>query len=56
MRSGGGARGRVRGSFNILAMLSIGVFLISVTLALVVACGTHGRKPDGVITRAGVAS
>jgi hypothetical protein len=30
--------------FNLLAMLSIGVFLIPVTVALVVACSTHGRK------------
>lgn len=42
------------GCFNLLAMLSIGVFLIPVTLALVVACGTHGSNPDGVITRSGV--
>jgi hypothetical protein len=37
--------------FNLLAMLSIGVFVLPVTLALVLACGTHGRKPHGVITR-----
>jgi thiol:disulfide interchange protein len=41
--------------FNLLAMLSIGVFVLPVTLALVVACATHGRKPDGVVTRSGVA-
>jgi hypothetical protein len=40
---------------NLLAMLSIGVFVLPVTLALVVACGTHGRKPHGVGTRPGVA-
>src|SRR5262245_39132033 len=39
--------------FNFLAMLSIGVFVLPVTLALVVACGTHGRKPHGVVTRSG---
>ena len=42
--------------FNFLAMLSIGVFVLPVTLALVVACGTHGRKPHGVVTRSGVGS
>jgi len=42
--------------FNLLAMLSIGVFVLPVTLALVVACATHGRKPHGVVTRSGVAS
>jgi hypothetical protein len=41
--------------FNLLATLSIGVFLLPVTLALVVACATHGRKPYGVVTRSGVA-
>ena len=41
--------------FNLLAMLSIGVFVLPVTLALVVACATHGRKPYGVVTRSGVA-
>ena len=42
--------------FNLLAMLSIGVFVLPATLALVTACGTHGRKPHGVVTRAGAAS
>lgn len=42
--------------FNLLAMLSIGVFVLPVTIALVVACGSHGRKPHGVVTRPGVAS
>jgi hypothetical protein len=40
--------------FNLLAMLSIGVFVLPVTLALVVACASHGRKP-GVIAGPGVA-
>ena len=40
---------------NLLAMLSIGVFVLPVTLALVVACCTHGRKPHGIGTRPGVA-
>jgi len=31
------------GCFNLLAMLSIGVFFLPVTFALAVACGTHGR-------------
>jgi hypothetical protein len=35
--------------FNLLAMLSIGVFLIPVTLALVVACSTHGRQPGAQV-------
>ena len=42
--------------FNVLALLSIGVFVIPVTLALVVACATHGPKPQDVITHAGVPS
>jgi hypothetical protein len=42
--------------FNVLAMLSIGVFLIPVTVALVVACSTHGNKPPRAITRSGVHS
>jgi len=44
------------GCFNLLAMLSIGVFVLPVTIALVVACGTHGRKPHGLATRPGIAS
>ena len=43
-------------SINLLAMLSIGVFVLPVTLALVIACATHGRKPYGVVTHSGVAS
>ena len=31
--------------FNVLAILSIGVFVVPVTAALVIACGTHGAKP-----------
>ena len=42
--------------FNLLAMLSIGVFLIPVTVALVIACSTHGRQPGGVISRSRVPS
>jgi hypothetical protein len=42
--------------FNVLAMLSIGVFVVPVTVALAVACGTHRRKPHGVVTRSGVGS
>ena len=30
--------------FNVLVLLSIGVFLLPVTLALVVACSTHGSR------------
>jgi hypothetical protein len=41
--------------FNFLAMLSIGVFVLPVTIALIVACGTRGRKPHGVVTRSGAA-
>jgi hypothetical protein len=33
--------------FNILAMLSIGVFVIPVTAALAIACGTHGPESRG---------
>jgi hypothetical protein len=36
--------------FNFLAMLSIGVFVIPLTSALVVACITHGSKSRGVLT------
>jgi hypothetical protein len=42
--------------FNFLAMLSIGVFVIPVTAALAIACGTHGPKSRGVVTRSGAAS
>jgi hypothetical protein len=41
---------------SFLAMLSIGVFAIPVTLALVIACGTHGQNPHGVVPRSGAAS
>lgn len=39
--------------FNFLALLTIGVVVIPVTVALVVACATHGSKPRGVLTRSG---
>ena len=39
------------GVFNVLAMASIGVFVLPVTIALIVACGTHGHRPHGVVTR-----
>jgi hypothetical protein len=42
--------------FNFLAMLSIGVFIIPVTLGLVIACSTHGGKPAAAITGAKVSS
>jgi hypothetical protein len=42
--------------FSFLAMLSIGVFAIPVTLALVIACGTHGQNPNGAVPRSGAAS
>jgi hypothetical protein len=45
----------VLAGFNVLAMLSIGVFVLPVTIALVVACGWHGRQPRGVIARPGTA-
>lgn len=35
------------GCFNVLAMLSIGVFVVPVTVALAVACGSHGRHRPG---------
>ena len=42
--------------FNVLAILTIGVIVFPVTLALAVACSTHGRKPHSEDTRSGVAS
>ena len=42
--------------FNVLAILSIGVFALPVTLALVVACSTHAHKSHGDITRSGAAT
>jgi len=36
------------GCFNALAMASIGVFVLPVTLALVVACSTHARRPPRI--------
>jgi hypothetical protein len=41
---------------NVLAMLSIGVFVIPVAIALAVACGAHGRGPHGVVPRSGIAA
>ena len=43
-------------AFNVLAMASIGVFVLPVTVALIIACSTHGRRPRGVVTRSGFAS
>ena len=39
--------------FTVLAMLSIGVFVVPVTVALAVACGTHGRHRPGDEVAAG---
>jgi hypothetical protein len=39
------------GCVNLLAMLSIGVFVLPVTVALLVACGAHGGKRHGAVTR-----
>jgi hypothetical protein len=38
------------GCVNLLAMLSIGVFVLPVTIALLVACGTHGGERHGGVT------
>jgi hypothetical protein len=42
------------GCFNLLAMLSIGLFVLPVTVALLVACGSHGQRPPGVATGLGI--
>jgi hypothetical protein len=39
--------------FNALAMLSIGVFVIPVSGALIVACITHGGRSRGVLNHSG---
>jgi hypothetical protein len=44
------------GCFNLLAMLTIGVFVLPVTLALVVACSTHGSKPAGAFASSSVSA
>jgi hypothetical protein len=44
------------GCLSFLAMLTIGVFLLPVPIALVIACGTHGHKPHGAITGSGASS
>lgn len=36
--------------FNVLAMLSIGLFVVPVTVALAVACGAHGRQRHGAVS------
>jgi hypothetical protein len=41
---------------NVLAMLSIGAFVVPVTVALAVACLTHGSSRHGVVTRSGFAN
>lgn len=41
---------------NVLAMLSIGAFVVPVTVALAVACVTHGSSRRGVVPRSGFAS
>jgi hypothetical protein len=39
--------------FNLLAILSIGVYVVPVTVALVVACAAHGGKPRALSTSPG---
>lgn len=41
---------------NILAMASIGAFVLPVTVALIVACSTHGRRPQGTAARSSFVS
>jgi hypothetical protein len=42
--------------FTVLGMLSVGVFVLPATIALVVACINHGLPPRGVVARPGAAS
>jgi hypothetical protein len=42
--------------FNVLALASIGVFVIPVTACLVVACAGHQRKRGSQVHRPGLAS
>ena len=37
--------------FTVLAMATIGVFVVPVTVALFTACAAHGRRPHGHLTR-----
>jgi hypothetical protein len=37
--------------FNVLAMATIGVFVVPVTVALFAACAVHGGWPHGEVTR-----
>jgi hypothetical protein len=37
---------------NVLALLTIGVLILPVTIGLVVACATHGGAPAGGVARA----
>ena len=37
--------------FNVLAMATIGMFVVPVTVALFAACAAHGRRPHGEVTR-----
>jgi len=41
--------------FNVLAMLSIGVFVIPVTVGVVAACAAHGGRRDRGANRPGLA-
>lgn len=40
--------------FNVLALATIGVFIIPVTACVAVACSAHGRKPDRQVHRPGL--
>ena len=37
--------------FNVLAMATIGMFVVPVTVALFAACAAHGGRPHGAATR-----
>lgn len=37
---------------NVLALLSIGVFILPVTIGLIIACATHGSASTGGVARA----